>query len=166
MKHILYLLVILGILVGASLNFNRNVLVEDNITRAVDLIKISPPNLQVYHSVNKYAPQYDIPLKYAFRTAYEETTYMGPNHTTYNPAQTSFAYAEGPFQFLLSTARYIAKDKSLTREEIRHNVELNTELSMKYQRYLKNKLKRWDLVYGYYNTGYPQVNSYAKNIVY
>jgi len=165
MKQILYLLVILGVLIGASYKFTKENLTEENIKKNVDIIKISPPNLKVYHSVNKYAPEFDIPFKYAFGTVREETGYKNPLDYTYNHAQTSSANAEGSWQFLLSTARDVADDPTLTREEIRYNVELGTFLSMKYQRELKNRYKSWAHVYGYYNTGYPKINQYALDII-
>ena len=165
MKQIIPLLLIVGILIGASYKFTATNLTEENTKKTVDIIKISPPNLKVYHSVNKYAPEFDIPFKYAFNTVEEETGYKNPLDYTYNHAQTSYADAEGPWQFLLSTAREVSDDPTLTRERLRYDVELNTMLSMKYQRQLKNRYKKWELAYGYYNTGYPKINQYARNIV-
>ena len=139
-------------------------LIDDNIIKSVDLIQMSPPHLKIYHSINKYAPINGIPFKYAFGIVREETGYRNPLDYTYNHARTSPTGAEGPFQFIMSTARYIADDKSLTRKEVRNNVELNTKLSMEYVRSLYRQYKNWNVVFGYYNTGYPIVNSYAIRI--
>ena len=134
-------------------------------TEAVDLVKISPPALQVYHAINKYAPENDIPYKIAFGVAKMETGYFGPLDLTYDYRQTSFAGAEGGMQFMIKTARWVAKDETLTRKEIRHNIDLNVELSMKYLRMLNDRYSNWSKTLGYYNTGYPRVNSYAVAIV-
>lgn len=163
MKHIFILCLFLISVTFLSLKLTNSTPLTN--TKSVDLIKISPPYLQVYHAVNKYAPKYNIPTGNAFRTARLESGYRGPKQIDYNPAQTSSGNAEGPFQFILSTARYVSGDKNLSRHEIRNNIELNTKLSMKYQRQLKNTYKNWAVVYGYYNTGYPVVNGYANKIV-
>lgn len=139
-------------------------IIKANRIQSVDLIKMSPPNLKIYHSINKYAPKYNIPYKYAYGIVRLETSYMHPFDYSYDHAQTSPTGAEGPFQFIISTARYVSGNRSLSREEIRHNIELNTELSMKYTRMLYDRYKNWNIVFGYYNTGYPIVNSYAIKI--
>jgi len=165
MKHIIGMFMFLVLTIFLSVG-STNLTADNNLNITdIDLIKISPPYLQVYHAVNKYASQYNIPMGNAFRTANLETGYDGPNQINYNPYQTSNRGAEGPFQFLLSTARYVSGNKQLSRNDIRTNIELNTELSMKYQRQLKNQYKNWHYVYGYYNTGYKIINDYANKIV-
>jgi soluble lytic murein transglycosylase-like protein len=124
----------------------------------------SPPSLQMYKYIKAYADTFDIPLRYAFGIAYCETRYSGPFHWSYNPKQTSCSGAEGPMQILLSTARYINKD-NVSRETLRTNIEYNVRTGLKYLRRLHNIYHRWDLVFGYYNTGYPQVNGYARNVL-
>lgn len=135
-----------------------------NNTR-VDLVKISPPALQVYHAINKYAPKDSIPYKIAFGVAKLETGYYGPLDLSYNYAQTSVTGAEGGMQFIPSTARWVADDPSLTREQIRYDIDLNVKLSMRYLRILKDRYNKWPIVLGYYNTGYPKINSYARKIM-
>lgn len=139
-------------------------LININKIQSVDLIEISPPHLKVYHSINKYAPKYNVPFNIAFGIVREETGYKNPLDFTYIHSQTSSAGAEGPFQFIMSTAKYVANDHSLTRIEVRHNTELNAKLSMQYISYLYSRYKSWNVALGYYNTGYPVINSYALRI--
>lgn len=126
--------------------------------------KASPPSLQMYKYIKAYADTFDIPIRYAFGVAYAETHYCGPFHWKYNPAQTSCSGALGPMQILLSTARYLNKD-NVSRETLKTDIKYNVRTSLKYLRILHNRYKRWDLVFGYYNTGYPQVNGYAHRVL-
>lgn len=126
--------------------------------------KASPPSLQMYKYIKAYADTFDIPIRYAFGVANTETGYRGPFHWRYNPAQTSSAGALGPMQILLSTARYINKD-NVSRETLKTDIEYNVRTGLKYLRRLYNIYGRWDLVFGYYNTGYPQVNGYAHKVL-
>jgi soluble lytic murein transglycosylase-like protein len=132
--------------------------IPDRIDRA------SPPSLQMYKYIKAYADTFDIPLRYAFGIAYCETRYQGPFNWKYNPAQTSCSGAEGPMQILLSTARYINHD-NVSRHTLRTDIEYNVRTGLKYLRRLHDRYHRWDLVFGYYNTGYPQVNGYARNVL-
>ena len=122
--------------------------VEVRIPEHID--KASPPSLQMYKYIKAYANT--------------ETGYRGPFHWRYNPAQTSSAGALGPMQILLSTARYINKD-NVSRETLKTDIEYNVRTGLKYLRRLYNIYGRWDLVFGYYNTGYPQVNGYAHKVL-
>lgn len=126
--------------------------------------KTSPPSLQMYKYIKAYADTFNIPMRYAFGVAHAETRYCGPFHWKYNPAQTSCSGALGPMQILLSTARYLNKD-NVSRETLKTDIKYNVRTSLKYLRILHNRYKRWDLVFGYYNTGYPQVNGYAHKVL-
>ena len=138
---------------------------QSNEVRIPDRIdKASPPSLQMYKYIKAYADTFDIPIRYAFGVANTETGYKGPFHWRYNPAQTSSAGALGPMQILLSTARYINKD-NVSRETLKTDIEYNVRTGLKYLRRLHNIYGRWDLVFGYYNTGYPQVNGYARKVL-
>jgi len=139
-------------------------LMNINKIQSVDLIQMSPPNLKVYHSINKYAPMNDVPFNIGFGIVREETGYKNPLDYTYNHSQTSPTGAEGPCQFIMSTAKWVANDNSLTRKEVRNNVELNVKLSMEYSHSLYKRYNSWNIALGYYNTGYPVVNSYALRI--
>ena len=77
------------------------------------ITQASPPCLQMYNYIKAYADTFDIPLRYAFGIANTETSYKGPFHWKYNPAQTSCVGAVGPMQVMVSTARWINKDLSL-----------------------------------------------------
>lgn len=161
---IIFAIFVLLFLLKKIMRTDANEIIDLNRQQSVDLIQMSPPNLKIYHAVNKYAPKFDIPFKYAFGIVREETSYRNPLDYTYNHSQTSPTGAEGPFQFLVSTARYVAGDNTLSRKEIRNNIELNTKLSMEYSRNLYNRYHDWNVVFGYYNTGYPVVNSYARRV--
>jgi soluble lytic murein transglycosylase-like protein len=124
----------------------------------------SPSCLQMYKYIKAYADTFNIPVRYAFGVAYAETRYEGPLQWKYNPSQTSPTGAEGPMQILLSTARYVNKDQ-VSRERLRNDIEYNIKTSMKYLRRLYNIYGDWAIVFGYYNTGYPRVNDYARKIV-
>jgi soluble lytic murein transglycosylase-like protein len=63
-------------------------------------------------------------------------------------------------QVMVRTAVGINKRK-ITKENLRTNLKLNIETSMKLLRKLYNKYGRWDLVCGCYNTGRPIINEYA-----
>jgi hypothetical protein len=51
--------------------------------------------------------------------------------------------------------------RKVTAQELKTNLELNINISCKMLKNLYNTYGRWDVALGYYNTGYPQVNSYA-----
>lgn len=123
-----------------------------------------PPCLQMHYYIEKYADSFNIPKRFAYGVAYAETRYCGPFHWKYNPAQTSCTGAEGPMQILLSTARYLNKDQ-VSRERLRTDIEYNVKTSLGYLRRLHNRYKSWPIALGYYNTGYPRVNDYARKII-
>ena len=107
----------------------------------------SPYSLQVYNSIEKYSNKYKIPKYIAYNIAFLETRYQGPFDWDYHGKLTSYAGAKGPMQIMPATANYII-GKNITKNEL-----LNK---------LHNQYDDWAVVCGYYNTGYPQVNSYAR----
>lgn len=122
------------------------------------------PAIQMYFYINKYAAEYNIPVEYAYAVAYQETKYKGPLDLKYNPGLTSTAGAVGPMQIMPSTAREIM-GRNININELRTNVELNVQISMKLLRYLYDRYHNWKLVFGAYNTGRPVINQYALNVV-
>jgi soluble lytic murein transglycosylase-like protein len=136
----------------------QDVRIPDSIDRG------SPPSLQMYKYIKAYADTFNIPIRYAFGVAYAETRYGGPFHWKYNHAQTSCTGAEGPMQILLSTARWVNKD-NVSREQLRTDIKYNVKTSMKYLNMLHKTYKDWGTVFGYYNTGYPRINEYARNVL-
>jgi soluble lytic murein transglycosylase-like protein len=124
----------------------------------------SPPCLQMYYLIEKYAEQYNIPKRYAYGIAYCETRYRNPFQWTYYHKQTSFAGAVGPMQIMYPTAKYMWPGKKFTKTELRDNIALNVETSMKFLRHLHNRYHNWKIVFGYYNTGRPMINGYALNV--
>lgn len=121
----------------------------------------SPYCLQLYHLIEKYSDEYNIPKYIAYNVAYKETRYMGPFHWKYNPKQTSHAGAIGAMQIMPRTANWVEK-RNISRKELMNDLELNVKISMKLLSDLHKKYKDWGITCGYYNTGYPIVNEYAQ----
>lgn len=119
-----------------------------------------PVPLLMYEIIEELTSKYNIPKHIAYNVAFKETRYEGPFDWNYNPYLTSIAGAEGPMQIMPSTANRISK-KNIDRDELRTNLKLNVEISMKLLRRLYDKYGNWSLVCGYYNTGKPIVNDYA-----
>ena len=126
--------------------------------------KPSPPCVDLYFTIEKYADSFNIPKIYAFGVARMETGYRGPKHFKYNPSQTSTSNAVGPMQIKLNTARWVNKD-SVTLSVLKNDIEYNVMTSLKYLRNLKDRFKTWEKALGYYNTGYPKPNEYAHKII-
>ena len=119
-----------------------------------------PKSITMYELLDTYSTFYDIPKYIAYNIAYKETRYKGPFHWSYTPEQTSFAGAVGPMQVMPATANYI-NGENVSREELKTNLSLNIETSMKLLRRLYDKYGSWKIVCGCYNTGRPIVNEYA-----
>lgn len=120
----------------------------------------SPTCLYMYNLIEHYAEEYKVPRHIAYNVAFKETGYRGPFHWTYNPYRTSISGAEGPMQIIPSTARGLAK-RTISRKELRTNLDLNVELSMYYLSRLHKRYGSWPKACGFYNTGYPVPNGYA-----
>lgn len=122
--------------------------------------KSSPISLQMYNIIEKKSVDYNIPRYILYNVAYLETGYRGPFHSDYNPYRTSSAGAEGAMQIITRFAQDHT-DSIVSAKDLRYNIELNINVSCSMLSRLYNRYKNWDVVLGYYNTGYPQVNSYA-----
>lgn len=133
-------------------------------SEAIFIDRDSPPCLQMYYSIEKYAAEYDIPLNYAYGVAYCETRYRGPFHWNYNHAQTSPAGAVGPMQIMPRYAGAYIDQKGWTTRDLRTNIDMNVKVSMRMLRKLHRIHHDWKLVFGAYNTGRPIVNDYAINV--
>lgn len=120
-----------------------------------------PVSLKLYEIIEELSVKYEIPKHIAYNVAFKETRYEGPFDWSYNPYLTSSSGAEGPMQILPSTANGINKRK-IDREILRTDLRLNVETSMKLLRRLYDKYGDWSLVCGYYNTGQPIINEYAR----
>jgi len=146
--------------VGNKINPMSRVTSVDSIDKAellFNLVKDSPPSVQLYHYTKYYCKVYNVPEWYAFRTLREETGYKGPNHLNYNPKQKSHANALGPFQVLLSTGKDMHDDYfPLTRELLLSDIRLNAKLGIKYIAWLFNQYNDWRTVAGRYNSGKPE----------
>jgi hypothetical protein len=55
--------------------------------------------------------------------------------------------------------------RKVSESELKSNIKLNVEVSMKMLRVWYDKYHDWELAFGAYNTGRPVRNSYAKAIV-
>jgi len=123
-----------------------------------------PPCVQLYYAIERYAEKYGVPKRIAYNVAKHETGYEGPLDWDYNPALESSTGAVGPMQVLLSTGKMYG-GSDLTKKELKHDIDLNVEISMKFLARLHKQYGKWDVALGYYNTGYPVVNDYARQIV-
>lgn len=121
----------------------------------------SPYSLQVYNSIEKYSKQYNVPKYIAYNIAFLETTYQGPFDWRYHGKLISCVGAKGPMQIMPKTANWIT-GKNITQKELLHNIDLNVKISMELLHKLSKQYKDWAVICGYYNTGYPKVNDYAR----
>lgn len=125
--------------------------------------KSDVPSIELYYAILKYSKKYNIPVEYAFAIAYAETGYGGPLHFNYDHRQISSAGALGPMQIMPATANWINKTK-VSKQIVLNDIDFNVRISMKLLRHLKDKYKSWPVVFGYYNTGYPIINEYARKV--
>jgi soluble lytic murein transglycosylase-like protein len=141
-----------------SLNKSKNYVIDPG---TID--KTSPPCLQMYYNIEKYAEEYGIPRNYAFGIANAETGYQGPFHWSYDQARTSSAGAVGPMQIMPRYAHpYV--DGKFTVNDLKTDIEMNVKASMRMLRKLYNMHGDWKLAFGAYNTGSPCVNGYAQKV--
>ena len=125
--------------------------------------RTSPPCLQMYYNIDKYAAEYGIPRNYAFGIANAETGYQGPFHWGYDQARTSTAGAVGPMQIMPRYAHpYV--DGSFTVDQLKTDIEMNVKASMRMLKKLYGIHGDWKLAFGAYNTGRPCVNGYAQKV--
>jgi soluble lytic murein transglycosylase-like protein len=129
-----------------------------------DQIVNSSPSIQMYFYIKKYANQYGIPESYAFACAYHETRYGGPLDLDYNHKKESSAGAVGPMQIITRYAHKFA-GRHVSESELKSNIKLNVEVSMKMLKKWYSMYHDWELAFGAYNTGHPVRNNYAKSIV-
>jgi soluble lytic murein transglycosylase-like protein len=134
--------------------------INDNEIELLASSPESPNSLKMFHFIEKYSEEYDIPKYIAYNIAFKETRYQGPFHWKYVPYQTSSVGALGPMQVMLATSEYINKEK-VSPERLKTDLEYNIRTSMKLLNRLYKKYNDWSLVCGAYNTGRPMINSYA-----
>ena len=120
--------------------------------------------LRMYRAIMLYSGMYNVPKHVAFNIAHLETTYRGPQDSTYNPSRVSKMGAMGPMQIRYKYASYFAERK-VTKDELRDSIEFNVNLSMKILAQNYKRFKSWAKAAGAYNTGRPIVNRYAKEAV-
>lgn len=164
-RHFFYTTFFVGVLLMALYGFKE----ENNTRTSLDDTEYHmsvqyPPCLQMYYNIEKYSEKYNIPKQYAYGIAYRETKYRSPFQWGYNHRQLSGAGALGPMQVMLSTARWVWHDNSITKQRVLTDIEFNVETSMKYLNILHRQYKDWKVVFGCYNTGRPIINNYAMNV--
>jgi len=120
--------------------------------------------LRMYRAIMLYSGMYQVPKHVAFNIAHLETTYRGPQDSTYNPSRVSKMGAMGPMQIRYKYASYFAERK-VTKSELRDSIEFNVNLSMKILAQNYKRFKSWAKAAGAYNTGRPVINRYAKEAV-
>lgn len=136
---------------------------EEKIRHTNKIDYTSPPCLQMFYFIEKYSEKYQIPKNFAYGIAWKETRYQGPFHWDYHPAQESFAGAVGPMQVMPSTA-VLVWEKNITKQQLKNDIELNVETSMKLLRHLYDTYNNWKIAFGAYNTGRPLINEYALDV--
>lgn len=156
-----YLLVTFVILFSAY-QLNKSNLPQSTKTSVLEGERTNlPTSLFMYRLLEDYSAKYNIPKHVIYNVAFLETGYRGPFHVGYNPSQKSYAGAVGPMQIITKYSHTYA-GRRVRESELRNDLRLNIEISCKMLRKLYKMYGRWDLALGYYNTGYPQVNEYAR----
>lgn len=122
-----------------------------------------PPNLQMFFSIEKYAKEFNIPKSFLYGIAYHETRYEGPYDLNYKHNLSSPVGALGPMQIMPATSRFI-NGETVSRERLKSDIDYNVKTSAKLLRYLKDRYGDWKIVFGFYNTGKPKINSYAMKV--
>lgn len=152
--------IITTILILATFFGSLNKTEEQQLISEYSSQEVVPVSIELYNIIESKSEQYGIPKYIAYNVAYMESRYRGPFHWSYNPYLTSSAGAQGPMQII---TRYAHKfvGRTVTPKELRTDLEMNVDVSMKMLKRLYGIYGKWDLVLGYYNTGYPQVNGYA-----
>jgi soluble lytic murein transglycosylase-like protein len=166
MTRVYYSIVLLSVIVIFTLNSNiKNIEPKNNEIEFFEYNSKKYPNtsksILMYETIEKYSDEYDIPKHIVYNIAYKETRYKGPFDWNYNPNRTSSGGAQGPMQVMPATAKGINK-KYISPEDLRNDIDLNISTSMKLLRKLYDKYDNWSLVCGYYNTGKPIINEYAR----
>jgi len=141
-----------------------NIVKDINInSSSVDLIRISPQSMQVYHAINKYAPKHSIPYSVIYNVVKLETGWNGPLDLSYTYLQTSHTGAVGAMQFVMPTIKWLTDNDKLTKEYVKSNIDFNIKWGIYYLDMLYIRYDNMYLALTYYNTGYPKpINSYAK----
>lgn len=138
-----------------------------SVLLAIVLMSNSEPKTErtaaerMYSAITAYADTFDVPLHIAFNVATIETSYRGPEDSTYNHKRVSSAGAVGPMQIMPRYASWFA-GFPVQRQELKDSIELNVWLSMKILAYQYKRYGSWEKATGAYNTGKPIINSYAR----
>ena len=126
----------------------------------LDSLSDYPPSIQMYHLIEKYSDEYDLPKWVIYNISYKETRYRGPLDWCYNPYRTSNSGSLGSMQIMPMTSRSINGEVSKTK--LKFDLEYNISTSIKLLKKLYEKWGDWEIVCGCYNTGKPIINEYAR----
>lgn len=132
--------------------------------KKIETLQSAPPCIQMYYYVSKYSTEYNIPKKYAFGIAYQESRYKGPDDWKYKHSLKSNAGAVGPMQIMPKYAHPFV-DVDFTEEDLQTDIDMNVKASMRIMKMLYEKHKDWRLALGAYNTGHPCINDYAIKVI-
>lgn len=129
-----------------------------------EYIKLAPKSYQIWYHTKYYLKEYtNVPIKMAANILRQETGFRGPLDYRYNPHQTSYVGAEGPYQIMPKTGVWIS-GQQVTSLDLRYDMKLNSYIGIKY---LSSLINQYGYIYaaGVYNTGYKKINEYAVNAV-
>ena len=143
---------------------SENLSTDDTLIKTINDRFKNRTCFKMYESLEKYATEYEIPKHVFYNLAYLESRYKGPYDENYKHNLVSRAGALGPMQILPSTAKFICGQK-ISKQKLKNDVDFNVEVSAKLLNLLYKKYNNWSLACGYYNTGRPIVNKYAKYCV-
>jgi hypothetical protein len=161
-KSFLYVIAI-GLVLAWAHGYQTSNQEKNYVLDPVSIDKTSPPCLQMYYNIEKYAEEYQIPRNYAFGIANAETNYQGPFDWNYNQALTSSAGAVGPMQIMPQYAHpYV--DGKFTVNDLKTDIEMNVKASMRMLKKLYSIHGDWKLAFGAYNTGHACINGYAQKV--
>ena len=136
--------------------------VESRVTQK----KTDRPSVKLYQYLIHYSEKYGVPFNIAYGIARKESGYLGPNHSSYNPAVIIGGGSNyGAMQVRTRTADHVWQTRGTTKHKLLNDLEFNVETSMKLMAHLKKRYGSWGLALGAYNTGRPVLNSYAKKIL-
>jgi hypothetical protein len=156
-----YVMCLMGVILASMSLTNKYTRSEEYELSELGGQPNSPFCLQMYTSIEKYSEMYNVPKYIAYNVAFLETRYQGPFHWRYDHRKVSSAGAQGPMQIITRWAHSYAQ-RTVGERELRNNIDLNVKISMELLHKLRKPYNDWGLICGYYNTGYPRVNDYAR----
>lgn len=109
-------------------------------------------NYYIKTKIEQNCEELNIPKQIAFKLANIESSFHISNKN-YDPFVESSSGALGIMQITLPTAKSISKVKSIKKEDVLYDVDLNIRLGLKYLRQMHNQFGDWHLAILAYNCG-------------